>query len=203
MTEVTLPLQPGTESAGKVKTQSAFVRVIQYSSLRLIALFITVVIGVYLTIIIANMGGYVDEIRRGYIREQVALTTGLDPTLKDLTTEERHAHFEALVALQEKAMGLDQPFAVRSFRFLSGALTLNLGWADNMVSDSGSRQVRLIILERLPATLLLFATAQFVLFFLSLFSALALSRNYGSLLDRIVLALAPTSAAPAGSTGCS
>ncbi len=196
MTEATLPLQPGAESVENAKTQSAFTRVVQYSSLRLLALFVTVVIGVYLTIIIANMGGHVDEIRRGYIREQVALTTGLDPTLKDLTTEERQAHFEALVALQEKRMGLDQPFAIRSFRFLSGALTLNLGWADNMSSDSGSRQVRLIILERLPATLLLFATAQFVLFFLSLFIALALSRNYGSLLDRVVLALAPTSAAP-------
>jgi peptide/nickel transport system permease protein len=32
-------------------------------------LFVTVVIAVYLTILIANMGGYVDEIVRGQIRE--------------------------------------------------------------------------------------------------------------------------------------
>jgi peptide/nickel transport system permease protein len=196
MTEATLPLQPGAESVEKAKTQSAFTRVVQYSSLRLLALFVTVVIGVYLTIIIANMGGHVDEIRRGYIREQVALTTGLDPTLKDLTAEERKSHMGALVALQEKRMGLDQPFAIRSFRFLAGALTLNLGWADNMSSDSGSRQVRLIILERLPATLLLFASSFFLLFFMGIFIALFLSRNYGSLFDRVIVGLAPTSAAP-------
>ncbi len=196
MTEAALPLQPGAESAEKANPPSTFMRVVQYSALRLIALFITVVIGVYLTIVIANMGGYVDDMRRGFIREQVALTTGLDPSLKNMTVKERQEHFDTLIALQEKRMGLDQPFMIRSFRFLSGALTLNLGRADNMASDSGSRQVRLIILERLPATLLLFATAQSVLFFLSLFIALALSRNYGSVFDRIILALAPTSAAP-------
>lgn len=196
MTEAALPLQPGADSVEEAKTQSTLRRVLQYSSSRLLALLITVLVGVYLTILAANMGGHVDNIRRAYIREQVALTIGLDPELKDLTREERQEHIAALVALQEKAMGLDQPFMIRSFRFLFGAMTLNLGWADNMVSDSGSRQVRLIILERLPATLLLFATAQVVLFFITLFVALALSRNYGSLPDRIILALAPTSAAP-------
>ena len=74
-----------------------------------------------------------------------------------MTAEERREHIDKLVALQEKRMGLDQPFLLRSFRFLLGAMTLNLGWADNMSSDSGSRQVRNIILERLPATLLLFS----------------------------------------------
>lgn len=197
MTEAALPLQPEAETGAERATkQSALLRVVQYSALRLLALFVTVVIGVYLTIVIANMGGYVDEMRKGYIREQVALSVGLDPTLKDLTTEERQEHIDTLIALQEKRMGLNQPFAIRSFRFLSGALTLNLGRADNMASDSGSRQVRLIILERLPATLLLFATAQFSLFFLAIFAALVLSRSYGSLMDRVILALAPTSAAP-------
>ncbi|MCY4117678.1 MAG: ABC transporter permease [Caldilineaceae bacterium] len=196
MTEATLPLQPGAEAVERAQTQSAFMRVVKYSSLRLFALFVTVVIGVYLTIMIANMGGYVDEIKKGYIREQVALSIGFDQSLKELTADQRQAYMDQRVALQEKAMGLDQPFMVRSFRYLSGALILDLGWADNMISDSGSRQVRLIILERLPATLLLFATAQFLLFFVSLFVALALSRNYGSVLDRVILALAPTSAAP-------
>ncbi|MDE0069240.1 MAG: ABC transporter permease [Caldilineaceae bacterium] len=196
MTEATLPLQPGAETAERAQPQSAFMRVVKYSSLRLFALFITVVVAVYLTIMIANMGGYVDDIKRGYIREQVALSIGFDQSLKELTAEERQAFMDQRVALQEKAMGLDQPFMVRSFRYLSGALILDLGWADNMISDSGSRQVRLIILERLPATLLLFTTAWLALFFPSLFIALALSRNYGSPLDRVILALAPTSAAP-------
>ncbi len=196
MTETALPLQPGVKTEEKTKAPSALVRVAQYSLVRLIALFATVVVGVYLTIMIANMGGYVDEMRKGFIREQVAIGVGLDPALKEMTSAERQNHIDKLISLQEKRMGLDQPFLIRSFRYLSDALTLNLGRADNMASDSGSRQVRLIILERLPPTLLLFATAQFSLFFLAIFAALALSRNYGSLLDRIIIALAPTSAAP-------
>ena len=196
MTEAALPPQPGAGSAGIPQTQSAFMRVVQYTALRMIALFFTVVIGVYLAILVANMGGHVDKIRRGYIRETVAISSGLDPELKNMTAEERREHIGKLVALQEKRMGLDQPFLVRSFRFLWGAMTLNLGWADNLSSDSGSRQVRLIILERLPATLLLFSTSFFLLFFVGIFVALYLSRNYGSLLDRVIVGLAPTSAAP-------
>ena len=178
------------------KVPSAFVRVVQYSLVRLIVLFVTVVVGVYLTIVIANMGGYVDEIRRGFIREQVAIAVGLDQSLQEMTPAERQQHIDQLITLQEKRMGLDQPFAIRSFRYLSNALTLNLGRAENMASDSGSRQVRLIILERLPPTLLLFASAQLLLFFTAIFAALALSRHYGSWMDRIIIGLAPTSAAP-------
>jgi len=43
----------------------------------------------------------------------------------------------------------------------------------------------------------MWGAANFFLFFLALFLGLYLSRRYGSLLDRIVIALAPTSAAPA------
>ena len=196
MTDAALPLQPGAESAERPPTQSALTRVVQYTSMRMVALFFTVLIGVYLTILVANMGGHVDEIRKGYIRESVAIASGFDPELKNMTVDERREHIEKLIALQEKRMGLDQPLLLRSFRFLWGAMTLNLGWADNMSSDSGSRQVRLIILERLPATLLLFSTSFFLLFFVGIFVALYLSRNYGSLIDRVIVALAPTSAAP-------
>ena len=196
MTDTALPLRPGAESAESTKTQSTLTRVVHYTALRMVALFFTVLIGVYLTILIANMGGHVDEIRKGYIRETVAIEVSQDPELRNMTADERREHIDKLVVLQEKRMGLDRPFLVRSFNFLLGAMTLNLGWADNMSSDSGSRQVRLIILERLPATVLLFSTSFFMLFFVGIFVALYLSRNYGSALDRVIVALAPTSAAP-------
>jgi peptide/nickel transport system permease protein len=54
----------------------------------------------------------------------------------------------------------------------------------------------LIILERLPATLLLMGTSELFLFFSAVFFALALSRRYGSLWDKLVITLSPTSAAP-------
>lgn len=180
----------------KKKDESSFGRVLRYISIRLVTLFITVVIGVYLTILIANMGGYVDQIKKGEIREAVQMRVLTDQTLRNLPADARAKRIEDLVRLEEKRLGLDQPFLLRSFRFLRSALTLSLGRSLQMSSDSGSRQVRLIILERLPATLLLFGTADLTLFFVSLFLGLSLSRRYGSLLDKLSVALSPLSSAP-------
>jgi peptide/nickel transport system permease protein len=152
---------------------------------------------VYLTIIIANMGGAVDELRKGQIREGIAMGVSMNPELKRLPVGERNAIIEEMARLQEKRLGLDKPFALRSVAFLRDALVLNLGFAENLTSDSGSRLVRQIILERLPPTLLLFATSNLFLFFFSVGAALFLSRRYGSFLDRAVIALSPLSSAPA------
>lgn len=184
----------------KEKTgSSTFSRVARYTLVRMVMLALTVVIGVYLTILIANMGGYVDEMRRGFIREEVSIAVFADESaeMKRLSSEEKKQLIEERVALAEKRLGLDKPFVVRSFAFLRDALTLNLGYADIMISDSGSKTVKLILLERLPSTLVLWGSANLVLFFLSLFVALFLSRRYGTLLDRLIIAFAPTSSAPA------
>ena len=55
------------------------------------------------------------------------------------------------IELEEKRLGLDRPFIVRSFTYLSSALSLSLGRAERLTSDKGSRQVRDVILERLQA----------------------------------------------------
>jgi len=65
-----------------------------------------------------------------------------------------------------------------------------------MSSDDGSRDVRRIILNRIPYTLLLMGTYNLILFFSTLFIALALSRQYGSIWDKLVVALSPTSSVP-------
>jgi len=171
--------------------------VLKYTAARAVLLLATVVVAVYLTIVIANMGGAVDEIRRGQIREGVAMAMSMDTEMRRLPTAERNRLINEQVRMAEERYGLDQPFVLRSFSFLRNALTLNLGKAENLTSDSGSREVRAIILERLAPTLLLFATANLFLFFFSVAMALFLSRRYGSILDRIVIALSPTSEAPA------
>jgi peptide/nickel transport system permease protein len=197
MTEDTLATPAAVPVGAEEKTPSTFSRVAKYTGVRLVGLFFTVIIGVYLTILIANMGGYVDDIRRGEIRETVSLQIRADPSLQNLEPEQRTQYMMQQIALQEKQLGLDRPFVLRSVTYLGNALTLNLGRAERMTSDSGSRQVRLILLERLPPTLILFATENFILFFLGIFIALALSRKYGSLIDRLTVAFTPTSSAPA------
>lgn len=178
------------------KRPNAFLRLLRYSVGKFFSLFLAVTIGMYLTILIANMGGYVDEIMKAQIRDNIGLQVSMDPETRRLPVAERQQLINDLVEVEERRLGLDQPFIGRSFRFLYDALTLNLGRAQQISSDSGSRFVRLIILERLPPTLLLMTTASFSLFFLSLIFALFLSRNYGSFLDKIVIALSPTSSAP-------
>jgi len=162
-----------------------------------VALFVTVVIGVYLTVLIANMGGYLDIIRMAQIREQAGAVVLNDPQLQALPPSELRLRIDEMAQIEMKRLRLDQPFALRSINYLTDALTLNLGRAEHLTSDSGSRQVRLVLLERMPATLVLSATANLSLFFTAIFAALFLSRRYGSLLDRIVIAMAPSSSVPA------
>jgi peptide/nickel transport system permease protein len=197
MAELTLQPDPALpEVMPKKKATSAVSRVLRYVLMRIVTLFVTVIIGVYLTILIANMGGYVDNIQRAQIREEIQQQFLTNPSFKLLSQEDKNQRMADLVALREKRVGLDQPFAIRSFRFLTNALTLNLGWTQNMTSDSGSKQVRNIMLERLPPTLLLFATSNILLFFASIYVALTLSRRYGSPIDKVIVSLAPSGSAP-------
>ena len=189
-------LQEVADEERKAKRQ-AILRLLRYSALKLLALFFTVVVGVYIAVLVANMGGYVDDIRRATIRETVALAISANPDFQRLPAEERTAIMEEQIAIQERRYGLDQPFIIRSFSYLTDALTLRLGFAEVLTSDSGSRMVRNIILERLPSTLVLFGVANLLVFFIALFFGLALSRRYGSFSDKLVLGLAPTSSAPA------
>src|SRR5690606_4779425 len=103
---------------------------------------------VYLTILIANMGGHVDNIRRAQIRENVAMYVSLDPQVRAMQPEARNKLLADLIQREEERLGLDQPFILRSFRYLGNAMSLDLGRAEHLTSDSGSKMVRNVILER-------------------------------------------------------
>jgi peptide/nickel transport system permease protein len=189
--------QSGAEmTVQKKPTTSTFVRVARYSGVRLVTLFITVAFAIYLTIMVANMGGYVDTMMRNEIEERITMQVAAGQAYKNLTTEAKRDLARQMIDMEIKRLHLDQPLAVRTVRYLSNAITLRLGRAMNMSSDTGSRQVRAIILERLPSTLLLMGSSELLLFFASLFLALSLSRHYGSFWDKLVIALTPSSAAP-------
>lgn len=196
MAESTLE-SPLPVATPKQEHDSALIRVAKYMFVRLITMAFTVVLGLYLTILIANMGGYVDQIRRGEIRDFVQTQVRNDPAMKNLPAAQRSKIIEDRIVSAEKRLGLDRPFAIRSFAFLKNAVTLNLGFAEFITADNGSRMVKNIVLERLPSTLMLFGATNILLFFGTLFAALSLSRSYGSWLDRLIIAMSPMSAAPA------
>jgi peptide/nickel transport system permease protein len=196
-TPVPVPQTIGQEETKKVKAGSSTLsRIARYTAVRLITISITVVVAVYLTILIASMGGYVDIIRMAQIREDVNVRIANNPVYRGITPEARQNLIEQDITLEAHRLGMDQPFITRSFSFLADAITLNLGRAQKMTSNSGAGSVRLIILERLPPTLILFGVADIVLFFTALIFALMLSRAYGSIFDKLAVALTPLSSAP-------
>lgn len=168
----------------------------KFFGVRLIMLFITIVVGIYLTILVANMGGYVDTIMKAEIRERVNQQVAAMTANKPMAPDARGELVQQMIELEETRLGLNTPRAVRTFNYLKNALTLNLGRAQNMVSDHGSRAVKNILLERLPATLLLMGTSQLFLFITTVFLALMLSRKYGSFWDKLIITLSPTSSVP-------
>jgi hypothetical protein len=110
-----LTLQPDSalpEVMPKKKSGSAVARVLRYVLMRIVTLFVTVIVGVYLTILIANMGGYVDNIQRAQIREEIQQQFLNNPAFKSLSQEEKNQRMADLVTLREKRVGLDQPFAL-------------------------------------------------------------------------------------------
>ena len=174
-----------------------FSRLIKYTSAKLVMQLITVVIGVFLTIMIANMGGYVDQILKASIREAVMEFVRTSPDMKTKTSAEKEAYIISEIRTEEDRQGLNEPFVTRTFSYLTNALTLDLGRSINMTSDKGSKEVKDIILERLPPTLLLMGTSNLIVFFGSLFVALAISRKYGSFVDKMIVGMSPLSSAPA------
>jgi peptide/nickel transport system permease protein len=177
--------------------RDAINRLGRFTLVRVGFLILAIIIAVYITVIIANMGGALDEMRKAEIKTEIAGRVYLNPAYRGLPPEQLQELVNGLLESEVHRLGMDQPFfPKRSFQYLWRAMTLQLGWSEFQTSDAGSRQVRLIILERLPTTLLLFGSANLLLFFLSLFVALFLSRRYGSFLDKATIALAPSSAAP-------
>jgi len=168
---------------------------LKFVAKRAIIVFLVIVVALYLTILIANMGGFVDQIIKSNLQMEIAMRyrgpewQGYDPKeLQELMLKEYE--------LEIRRRGLDQPFIVRSVIYLWNALTLDLGRAEYITSDTGSRYVRSIILERLPWTVMLFTTANVLNFVINLFIGLYLSRHHGSKLDKLFIGLSPTSVIP-------
>ncbi len=67
MTVESLPNQPEPDVVIPRKRVRFFARVGKYSLVRLLELSVTLVLGMYLVVIVLNMGGYIDEVYRANI----------------------------------------------------------------------------------------------------------------------------------------
>jgi len=157
-------------------------------------LALTVVIGVFLATVVINFGGFVDKIYRDRIDWALAY---MSMDMREMSVEQRDLALDQARWQMEEAAGLHQPFLLRCVRWLGQGLTFQLGDASGVATPNQEPLAVLRpILERLPNTLLLAGTANLLLFFLTLFVALVLSRKYGTWLDRVMVTLSPISSVP-------
>jgi peptide/nickel transport system permease protein len=188
-----------TPQASALPLLSNFKRVAMYVLLRLLTLTFALVVGVFLTIFVANLGGYLDTVVRANIEESLGsmIQAGW---LKDVTDDvERQAIIEQMRTAMEQAAGLNRPFLLRCVQWLWKGLTLDWGMMRSYYAAAQGSQpitVSAAILDALPRTLLVFGSANVLLFLVSIVLALRLARRHGSWQDRLVSALAPLAAAP-------
>ena len=176
---------------------STFGRVVKYLSLRAAILAVVVAVGIFLAIVVINLGGYIDNIHRANIDESLNF---ISLSMRNATPEELALVTEEMRAAMEEAYGLNDPFLQRCVRWWYQTITFDWGISYNIGVDrflsSQPEPVTKIVLQHVPYTLLLAGATNIILFFSSIFVSLALSKNNGSFLDRLTISLSPLSSIP-------
>lgn len=147
-------------------------------------LAVTLIVAMYLVVLIANAGGRVDGILINQIQINTAIELNANPGYRALNATQRQQIYNETVSLRIHARGLDQPFAEKSLTYTIDALTLNLGQAITIRSNSGSSSIADIILERLPITILLFTTGSIFSAVLGIYLGLKMARRAMKVFDR-------------------
>lgn len=171
-------------------------RVTVYLIVRLLTISLTIMIGVFLTVLVVNRAGVMDQ-------------SVMDKVENDLLEIKKSDYWNSLQTDEQDAMrsqmiedaGLHLSYPLRSLRWTFNALTLEWGSVHTyrlVGSSSGSDRynVRLIIQEKLPNTLLLICTADLLVFLVGIPLALHLSRRHGNWMDRLINTLLPISSIP-------
>lgn len=158
-------------------------------------MFGVLMITLLLTIIL--VGSNMDIILKQGISFQVRAEITGDPKISDSFSDP--AEFEAFVQAQieqrVKALGLDTPWysPQRIGLTMYKILLLDFGHATFLTSDSGSSDVKDIILEKLPRTILLFTTATIIISIIGIFLGALAGSKVGSVVDRITSTFAVVS----------
>ena len=185
------------EPSGEKTTTNTIARVAKYITIRAITLFLMVAIGVFLAIVVINYGGYIDKIHQANVDEALNF---ISLGMRGASEEEIVQATEEARWAMEEAYGLHQPFLLRCVRWWYQTMTFDWGVSNrigvNRFMTSSAADVRSIVLERVPYTLLLAGATNFILFFASIFVALNLSKKHGGATDRSIVALSPLSSIP-------
>jgi peptide/nickel transport system permease protein len=171
-------------------------RIFSFVSKKIITLTVMVIIAVFLSIVLVNYGGGIDDIYRDAILMSVtSVNMNRHAAGQPVLTpeEERTYKWE-----QEEALGLHKPFLLRAGIYLTKALKLEWGSSSGFYTSYGKRYGRVadIIREHIPFTLILAGTANLFLFFTSISFALFLTRRGKERAAKFLGYLTPLSSIP-------
>ena len=181
----------------------AFRRVGKYLLVRGGTVLLAVLIGIYLSVILINFGGFIDDIYRSDI-ENYIMALALDPP-EDVPADQLEEFLNDTRDQLIIASGLDQPFLLRSARWYWQAITFDWGWTQNLLSNNYFGQtwfagepilISEMVGEYFARSMLLFTAGNLVTFIASVLVALIISRQYGSWLDKLLTAFTPLFSAP-------
>jgi peptide/nickel transport system permease protein len=147
------------------------------------------VLMVTLLITIALVGSNMDAILKQSValevRQQVTDNKHLIASFKN--PQDLDAFVENQINQRVNALGLDKPwyYPPRLGLAMYKILTLDFGHAKFLTSDTGSSNVKDIILEKMPRTILLFTTATLIISLIGIFLGALSGSKIGSKLDKI------------------
>lgn len=169
----------------------------RYIAGRTLTLGLMFVVGIYVAVIIVNLGGFIDQIYRANIEDAIMGMSFYD---KEREGEERTQYYAEVRRQMEIAYGLDQPFLLRCVKWTAEALSFDWGTSGRFETLYGAKSeanvISAIILQRLPNTLMLAGSANLLLFITGIPLALFLARKQGKWIDRLLGALTPISSIP-------
>ena len=164
----------------------------RYVATRLATMFGVLMITLLITI--ALVGSNMDVILKQGIVFQVRAEITENPAIADSfsSVEEFEEFVQNQINQRNKILGLDEPwYSPQRIGFtMYKILLLDFGHATFLTSDSGSSDVKNIIFEKLPRTILLFTTATIIISVIGIFLGALSASKIGSVVDRITSSFA-------------
>ncbi len=151
---------------------------------RSINMFLVLFSTILITVIL--LGPTLDKLLVDAIRNQVIDEVN-QGTLKFQNPDERSAYINNQIQFKSKTLGLDQDSfnPQKVVHRVVSVMTLDLGKSHFFTSDYGSSNVRDIIVEKVPKTLLLFTTATILVTIIGIFLGTYVAGKEGSWLDKL------------------
>ncbi len=148
-----------------------------------------------LLLTIALIGSNMDVILNKSVEIEIRKMVTDNNTCKNMSADECEVLTQKLIDERKRVLGLDKPWyePKRIGLAVQKILILDFGHATFLTSDSGSSDVKDIIIEKLPRTILLFTTATIIISLIGIFLGALSASKLNSKLDRLTSTFAVVS----------